>query len=130
MKLPGLHSIHWKVFACLMAVLIVPLAYVGWQIRRSIETSYLHSTEEGMIDTAVVISELYARTLSNVGPDADRLSAEFTDVFSNLKETYPLKARLFEFTKAEVDTRVLLYDRRGRVVFDTASQARTGEDFS
>ena len=129
MRLPGLHSIHWKVFVFHLAVLILPLGYVAWKVRGSIETSYLHSTEEGMIDAAAVVSELYARLHGQFGADSAQVAAELSSVYSNLNQTYEIKARLFGFTKAEVDTRLLVYDPTGRVIFDTKGSA-TGQDFS
>ena len=129
MRLPGLHSIHWKVFVFHLAVLILPLGYISWKVRTSIETSYLHSTEEGMIDTAAVVSEFYARLYGQFGADSDKVASELSRVYSNLNETYEIKARLFGFTKAEVDTRLLVYDLGGRVIFDTRGAA-TNEDFS
>src|SRR4051794_15057770 len=129
MRLPGLHSIHWKVFVFHLAVLILPLAYISYKVRTSIETSYLHSTEEGMIDTAAVVSELYARLYGQFGADPEKVAAELSRVYSNLNETYEIKARLFGFTRAEVDTRLLVYDPAGRVIFDTRGTA-TNQDFS
>jgi two-component system sensor histidine kinase CreC len=129
MRFPGLHSIHWKVFVFHLAVLILPLTYISWKVRTSIETSYLHSTEEGMIDTAAVVSEFYARLYGQFGADSGKVAAELSRVYSNLNETYEIKARLFGFTKAEVDTRLLVYDPGGRVIFDTKGVA-TNEDFS
>ena len=129
MRLPGLHSIHWKVFVFHLAVLILPLAYISYQVRSSIETSYLHSTEEGMIDTAAVVSELYARLYGQFGADSEKVGAELSRVYSNLNETYEIKARLFGFTRAEVDTRLLVYDPAGHVIFDTNGLA-TNQDFS
>ena len=129
MRLPGLHSIHWKVFVFHLAVLILPLGYIAWKVRYSIETSYLHSTEEGMIDTAAVVAELYARLYTQYGADSEKLSGELASVYSNLNETYEIKARLFDFTKAEVDTRLLVFDVSGRVIFDTKALA-TNQDFS
>ena len=129
MRLPGLHSIHWKVFVFHLAVLILPLAYISYKVRTSIETSYLHSTEEGMIDTAAVVSELYARLYGQFGADSEKVAAELSRVYSNLNETYEIKARLFGFTRAEVDTRLLVYDPTGRVIFDTQGIA-TNQDFS
>src|SRR5205814_1566274 len=87
------------------------------------------STEEGMIDTAAVVTELYARLYGQYGADSGKLSAELANVYSNLNETYEIKARLFDFTKAEVDTRLLLYDPSGRVIFDTKGLA-ANQDFS
>jgi two-component system sensor histidine kinase CreC len=129
MRLPGLHSIHWKVFVFHLAVLILPLAYISYKVRTSIETSYLHSTEEGMIDTAAVVTELYARLYGQFGTDSEKIAGELSRVYSNLNETYEIKARLFDFTRAEVDTRLLAYDPSGRVIFDTKSTA-TNQDFS
>src|SRR6267154_4640119 len=129
MRLPGLHSIHWKVFVFHLAVLILPLGYISWKVRTSIETSYLHSTEEGMIDTAAVVSEFYARLYGQFGADSEKVAGELSRVYSNLNETYEIKARLFGFTKAEVDTRLLLFDQAGRVIFDTAGVA-LHSDFS
>jgi two-component system, OmpR family, sensor histidine kinase CreC len=129
MRLPGLHSIHWKVFVFHLAVLILPLAYISYKVRTSIETSYLHSTEEGMIDTAAVVSEFHARLYREFGADSAKVAGELSRVYSNLNETYEIKARLFGFTRAEVDTRLLVYDPTGRVIFDTRGAA-TGQDFS
>ncbi|MFL6568093.1 MAG: two-component system sensor histidine kinase CreC [Chthoniobacterales bacterium] len=129
-RLPGLHSIHWKVFIFHMLVLIVPITYIAVKVERSIETSYLHSTEEGMIDTAVAVSELYTRILRDPASAAN-VNAEFSKVFANLQETLPLKSRLFGYTKNEVDVRLLAYDVSGRVVFDTEkNNSSLGADFS
>jgi two-component system sensor histidine kinase CreC len=129
MRLPGLHSIHWKVFLLQLAVLILPMTYVAFKVKDSIETSYLHSTEEAMIDTAGVVAELYARLYNEYGADPARLGAEFAKVYSNLNESFQIKARLFGSTKSEVDTRLLIFDKSGRVIFDT-SGAATNQDFS
>lgn len=127
---PPLHSIHWKVFVLFMTVLLLPLAVVGYKIRASIETSYLHSTEEGMIDTATLAAELYARLDAEHGDDPRTLGEELKRVYAHLDQTFQIKARLFGFTKNEVDTRLLFFDRAGRLVFDTDTRARAGADFS
>jgi two-component system sensor histidine kinase CreC len=105
------------------------MTYIAYKVRTSIETSYLHSTEEGMIDTAAVVSELYARLYGEFGADSTKVADELSRVYSNLNETYEIKARLFDFTRAEVDTRLLVYDPAGRVIFDTKGIA-LNQDFS
>jgi two-component system sensor histidine kinase CreC len=129
MRLPGLHSIHWKVFLLQIAVLILPMTYLTLKVRDSINTSYLQATEEGMIDTAGVVAELYTRLFTEFGPDPAKLGAEFAKVYSNLNESFQIKARLFGSTKSEVDTRILIFDKTGRVIFDTAGVA-TNQNFS
>jgi two-component system sensor histidine kinase CreC len=76
-----------------------------------------------------VVAELYARLYNEFGADPEKLGAEFAKVYSNLNESFQIKAHLFGSTKSEVDTRVLIYDRSGRVIFDTTGVA-TKQDFS
>ena len=127
---PPLHSIHWKVFILFMLVLLVPLGVVGFKIRGSIETGHLYSTEEGMIDTATIVAELCARLMVDLGDDPQRLGDELRRVFANLDRTYQIKAGLFGFRKNEVDTRFLVFDRTGHIVFDTSKATKIGDDFS
>src|SRR4051794_14953060 len=82
-----------------------------------------------MTDAAGAVSDLYARLYGQFGADSEKVAAELTRVYSNLNETYEIKARLFGFTRAEVDTRLLVYDPAGRVIFDTRGVA-TNQDFS
>src|SRR5436305_14923768 len=82
-----------------------------------------------MIDQAAGVNEYYAQLYGQYGADSEKVAAELSRVYSNLNETYEIKARLFGFTRAEVDTRLLVYDPAGRVIFDTRGTA-TNEDFS
>ncbi len=58
------------------------------------------------------------------------MSTEFGEVFANIKETLPLKSRLFGYTKNEVDIRLVAYDEAGHVIFDTDGAKTRGADFS
>ena len=44
LRLPGLHSIHWKVFAFHLAVLVLPVSYLAWELRQSLEHTHLQAT--------------------------------------------------------------------------------------
>lgn len=127
---PPLHSIHWKVFVLFLAVLVLPLALIGYQIRKGVHGSYLHATEEGMIDTAAAVAELHARLVALHGENPPVLGEELGRVYSNLNQTFEIKARLFGFDKEEVDIRILVYDRTGRLLFDTRRESAPGTDFS
>ena len=127
---PPLHSIRWKLFALYFAILILPAVYLSWNIRRNLETSYLHSTEEGMIDVAAVVAELYTRLIKQYGSGSPRLKEEIAQAYANLDQTYQIKARLFGYTKKEVDTRLLIYDARGLLLFDTSNLIPPGTDLS
>ena len=64
--LPGLHSIHWKVFAFHLAVLVLPVGYLAWELRQNLEKTHLQATEEGMIDTAALAGNLYAHLATDL----------------------------------------------------------------
>ncbi|MGB8353634.1 MAG: hypothetical protein WCD79_07100, partial [Chthoniobacteraceae bacterium] len=52
---PPLHSIRWKLFVLYLTILILPAVYLAFNVKHQLETSYLQSTEEGMIDVAAVV---------------------------------------------------------------------------
>ena len=105
LRLPGLHSLHWKVFAFHLAVLVLPVGYLGWELRRSLETTHLQATEEGMIDTAAMAGDLYARLAAETNNDSSRLSARLARYLADFESYRSAKARLFGFTPEEADTR-------------------------
>lgn len=98
---PPLHSLHWKIFAVLLVGLFLPALYFLSQVRVNIERSHLYSTEQGMIDTALVL--------------ADALDANL----DNLPSTREIRRRVFR--DLTPDIRVIVYDAAGRVQDDTAS---------
>ena len=128
MRFPGLHSIHWKVFVFHLSVLFLPVAYLAWQVRLNLEATQLRATEEGMIDTAAVVGELFARLASQNGNDPAKLQENFTAMFSDFESSRSTKARLFGFTKDDADTRLIFYDAKGVVLYDTQRTGESGRD--
>ncbi|MCK9589761.1 MAG: hypothetical protein M0Q93_10440, partial [Terrimicrobiaceae bacterium] len=57
---PPLHSLHWKIFLLCLASIFLPGVYFAWKVGQSIERSHLRSTEQGMIDTALVVAETWS----------------------------------------------------------------------
>ncbi|MFZ4773786.1 MAG: histidine kinase dimerization/phospho-acceptor domain-containing protein, partial [Terrimicrobiaceae bacterium] len=51
---PPLHSLHWKIFLLSLASIFLPGIYFAWKVGQGIERSHLRSTEQGMIDTALI----------------------------------------------------------------------------
>lgn len=80
---PPLHSIHWKVFILFMVVLALPLGFVGYKIRGSIETSYMLRNLAVPIALAVVIavglafllSGYITRTVAGMASKAERIAS-------------------------------------------------------
>ena len=97
---PPLHSLHWKILALLLVGLFLPAVYFLWQVRLNIERSHLRSTEQGMIDTALVLADA-------VGVQS----------LPDLPVTREVKRRVFRDLSPGL--RAVIYDGQGRVVSDS-----------
>lgn len=100
---PPLHSLHWKIFALLFVGLFLPAIYFLWQVRVNIERSHLVSTEQGMIDTALLA--------------ADVLRDGIPGFPSSLPSTREIKRRVFK--DLSPDLRIVVYDGSGLAILDT-----------
>jgi len=105
---PPLHSLHWKIFAMILAGLFLPAIYFLWQTARNIEQSHLRSTEQGMIDTALVLADAMSSAQSLEG----------------LSRTREIKRLVFKDLSPNL--RVVVYDAEGRVVSDTDNLLKPG----
>ncbi|MBS0660164.1 MAG: HAMP domain-containing protein [Verrucomicrobia bacterium] len=117
--LPGLHSLHWKVFLFHLAVLLIPVGYLAWQVRQNLETTTLRTTEDGMIDTATIVAELYQRVAKEAELDPPRMKEVLASIFADFEGTRATRAKLFNFSRDDADTRLIFYDRTGALLHDT-----------
>ncbi len=108
---PPLHSLHWKIFLLCLAAVFVPGLYFAWKVGQGIERSHLRSTEQGMIDTALVVAEAWGQApLADMPNAREILRTVFNDLSPNL--------------------RLVLLDPQGRVLHDTAGFLASGSDQS
>ena len=98
---PPLHSLHWKIFALLLVGLFLPAVYFLWQVRLTIERSHLQSTEQGMIDMALVL--------------ADALKTP--DALGRLPRARAIDRAVFRDLAPGL--RVIVYDAAGGILADT-----------
>ncbi len=108
---PPLHSLHWKIFLLCLAAVFLPGVYFAWKVGQGIERSHLRSTEQGMIDTGLVIAETWEPApLTNLPHAREIFRKVFKDISPNL--------------------RIVLYDKQGRVLHDTGGILPIGSDHS
>lgn len=105
---PPLHSLHWKIFALLLVGSFLPAVYFLSQVRLTIERSHLRSTEQGMIDTALVLAD----ALQN------------PDTLGSLPKARDMDRRIFR--DLDPGLRVVTYDGAGRVRTDTDGSLAPG----
>lgn len=109
---PPLHSLQWKILALMLVVIFLPQVYFLWEVRRNIEYSHLRSTENGMIDTAMMVAEIIA--LKTPPEQLGKL-----DVVSEIH------GKLFKRTP---DLRVMVYDAGGLLLHDTGGEVPPGSE--
>jgi len=108
---PPLHSLHWKIFLLCLAAVFLPGVYFAWKVGEGIERSHLRSTEQGMIDTGLVLAETWEQApLTDLPHAREIIRRVFKDFSPNL--------------------RIVLYDPRGRVLHDTGGVLAPGSDQS
>ncbi len=108
---PPLHSLHWKMFVLCLASIFLPGIYFAWKVGQSIERSHLRSTEQGMIDAALVIAGS-GRNL----PMEDLASVRETQR-SVFGASYP-------------NLRIVTYSPEGLTIHDTEGKYYKGENRS
>lgn len=105
---PPLHSLHWKIFALLLVGLFLPAVYFLWQVRMNIERSHLRSTEQGMIDTALVLAD----------------AMKTPDSLGSLPRAREIDRKIFR--DADPGLRVVVLDVERRVLSDTSGEYPVG----
>lgn len=105
---PPLHSLHWKIFAVLLIGLFLPALYFLWHVGRTIQYSHLYSTEQGMIDTAMVLTDA-------LGPEPD---------LKNLPNTREIARRVFKDPSPNL--RIVICGADAKVITDTENMFPPG----
>lgn len=111
---PPLHSLHWKILTLMLVTIFLPALYFLWQVRVTIENSHLRSTEQGMIDTGVIVAEALSNNL------------EGGTSLKNLPQAREIQRRVFKDLSPTL--RIVIYDAEGNVISDTSGELQTGSN--
>ena len=120
-------SLRWRLAACA----VVAMGLGGWWLAERAMTPlhrhYREAMEEALIDTATILAAWVAAQtpVDASAPDTAGLTAAFTSA-----RKAKLDARIYDLLKTSVATAVYVTDVRGRVLYDSATPANIGQDFS
>lgn len=98
---------------------------VDW-ILQDFRIHYFMTVEESMVDSATLLASVAAQQTEN-GTIA--LDESFRQGISSASEA-EFTAKIYDFTKTNMNLRVLVADRNGLVLFDSLSGEAEGEDYS
>jgi two-component system, OmpR family, sensor histidine kinase CreC len=112
-------------FCAYLVIFALCFAYPVYYIATSLRVAYLESAEEPLVDMANVLAAFVGGSNPDGVLDPERLQ----EIFSEASQRQ-VSARIYATLKDRVDVRVYITDAAGIVVFDSASPATVGEDYS
>ena len=108
-------------------LIIVGLGFyklVDW-ITDDLRPRYLETMEESMIDTATIISSLVEREIKENIIQIANLRTAFDSA-----QRKRFSAKIYQFTKTQLNMRIYITDNKGIVVFDSEKGKDEGENYS
>lgn len=114
-----------RIFICYLAIFVVCFYYpVHWTLG-TLRVRYLEGVEDSLVDQASILAAMVGSQIEARGFNPDRLYKTFENVYRR-----PLPAKIYDFDKTRVDTRVYITDSYGRILFDSKDNGLIGEDYS
>lgn len=108
-----------------MIVVVIGFYSLIYWITEDIKPQFRKVTEEPLVDASRILASIAAMTVKEGKIDVDLFRKAFNEVYSQ-----PFEARIYEFVKSEVDFRVYMTDKKGKVIFDSRSKEEEGKDYS
>lgn len=108
---------------CIFITVILSLgAYIVLRNQSGeIKQYFRQSTEEPLIDLALLLAS---------GIETGQINPNNLD--TNIKNLSNKKfiAKIYDFEKSDIDLRIFLYDKLGKIVYDSRNSQKVGEDYS
>jgi two-component system sensor histidine kinase CreC len=119
-------SLRAKIFLVFVAAMVAGFGLLAYWVTGDLRFRYSESSEEVMVDS----SRLLARQLASTWGDA--MATEFTAlrVATSQLEQERFTAPIYSVTKTSADIRIYVTDTEGRLIFDSRTGSKVGEDYS
>ncbi len=114
-----------RIFICYLVIFIVCFYYpVHWTLG-TLRVRYLEGVEDPLVDQASILAAMVGSQIETKEFKPEKLYKTFESLYRR-----PLPAKIYDFDKTRVDTRVYITDAYGKVIFDSEDRRLTGEDYS
>jgi len=114
-----------SIFICYALIFIACFYYpINWIIQ-DLRIRYLEGIEDSLVDYSNILASYVSVELENNDFDKEKLYKIFEKV-----KNIPIKAKIYSFYKDNIDARVYITDRSGKIVFDSESRENIGSDYS
>ena len=114
-----------RIFICYLVIFIVCFYYpVHWTLG-NLRVRYLEGVEDSLVDQASILAAMVGSQIVAEEFHPENLYKAFDGIYQR-----PLSAKIYNFEKTHVDTRVYITDADGKVLFDSEGRKLIGEDYS
>jgi two-component system sensor histidine kinase CreC len=113
-----------RIFIAILLVYAAGTAFLLYRVLADLDPRYRESAEESLVETSQLLASLVEQDVRNGAIDVARLQPLFASVYARRFD-----ARIFDVSKQQVELRMVVTDRQGRVLFDSLGR-ETGGDWS
>ncbi len=113
-----------RIFLALVAVYVIGMATLLYQLLGDLDPRYRESAEEGLVETAQLLATVIEQDVDQGALPPDRIAAIFRDLYARR-----FSAQIYSLHKTRVELRAYVTNRYGTVVYDSTGRD-LGKDYS
>jgi two-component system sensor histidine kinase CreC len=114
-----------RIFLAYLVIFFLCFSYpLDWVVD-NLRARYLEGVEDALVDQANILATIAGTRMAADRFAPDRLQSAFNAVYSRR-----LDARIYDFTKTDVDMQVYITDAAGRLIFHSGNPDLIGTDYS
>ena len=114
-----------RIFFCYLIIFVLCFSYpINW-ILDNLRSRYLEGVEEPLVDQANILASIVGSEMEAKRFDAGKWHRDFDKACSR-----PLSARIYSLVKTDVDMRIYITDKKGKIIFDSLDKQNIGKDYT
>ena len=114
-----------RIFFCYLVIFVICFSYpINW-ILDSLRTRYLEGVEEPLVDQANILAAVVGHEMQTGRFDPDKWYSALDNASSR-----SLSAKIYQLTKTDVDMRIYITDKAGKIIFDSQNKQNIGQDYN
>ena len=114
-----------RIFLCYLLIIILCFSYPLYWGYYNLKIRYLESVEEPLVDQANLLAAIVGYEIE----ERDFQPEEWHNIFESAYSR-KLSAQIYSLLKKEVDLRVYITDKDGKVIFDSEYRDHEGQDYA
>ena len=114
-----------RIFICYFLITLFCFSYPIYWMHDNLRSRYLESVEDPLVDQANIMAAQVGLQM-----DAGSFDPEYWYRVFDAVASRRLKARIYNLEKKNVDLRIYMTDKTGKIIFDSPGRSHIGADYS